>query len=68
MFLPRLCISEPAPFKLKALAFSDAIYHAVVNDASRMKENGMPRASSVVQSRASEICSYCLHLIGSREG
>ena len=68
MFLPRLCISEPTPLKLKALAFSHALYHQVENDAVCMKENGMPRASSVVQSRASEICNYCLHLVGGREG
>ena len=67
MFLPRLCISEPSSLKLKALAFSHALYHQVVNDAVCMAENGMPRASNLVQSRASEICNYCLHLVGGRD-
>jgi hypothetical protein len=68
MFLPRLCISDPSSLKLKALAFSHALYHQVVNDAVCMAENNMPRASRIVQTRASEICNYCLHLVGGREG
>ena len=66
MFLPRLCTSEPTLLKVKAWAFSHALYHAVVNDVSCVRENSMPRASSIVQSRASEVCNYCLHVVGGR--
>ena len=67
MFLPRLFISEPTPLKLRASALSHALYHAVANDPSRMRESGMPRALSIVQNRASKICNYCLHLDGGRD-
>ena len=62
-FLFRICVSEPTSDKLKLLAFTHALYHVCVNDASCMHANGMPRSSQIVQQEASEACNYCLHLI-----
>ena len=66
MFLPRSGVSEATLLKLKALAFCPVLYHTCVTDVSCMKEDGLLRAASIVQSRASEICHYCLRLAGVR--
>ena len=66
MLLLRICVSGPTPLELKALAFRHALYHACVNGVSFMKEDGLPRAPSIVLSRASEISNHCSHLVGGR--
>ena len=66
MFLNRICVSEPTQDKLKTLAFCHALYHSCVKDTVCIAENGMPKSPYIVQKRASEICNYCLHLVGGR--
>ena len=65
-FLFRICVSEPTSDKLKLLAFTHALFHVCVNDASCMHANGMPRSSQIVQHEAPEIINFCMHLIGER--
>ena len=66
IFLPRVCVSEASLLKLEALAFRHTLYHTCVNDVCCVKEDGLPRAASIVQSRASGNCNYCLRLVGGR--
>ena len=66
LHLHRICVSEPTHDKLKTLAFCHALYHTCVNDIACIDENGTPRSFYLVQKRASEICNYCLHLVGGR--
>ena len=66
LFLHRICVSEPTHLKLQTLAFCHALYHTCVNDTACIDESGMPRSHYLVQKRATEICNYCLHLVGGR--
>jgi hypothetical protein len=64
MILSRICVSEPSIDKLKLLAFCHALYHCCAKDTQCIREDGMPYAPLIVQSRAYEFSSYCLHLVG----
>ena len=64
--LHRLCISEPAPLKLKTFVFCHALHYACVNAAHCMTADGMPRCAQIVQHEAYENSSYCLQMEGGR--
>ena len=62
-FLDRIGVIHPTSDKFKLLAFSHALYHSCVNDSGCMFEDGEPRSSQIVQSVASDLCSFCKHRV-----
>jgi hypothetical protein len=60
----RLGILSPTLQKLRLLAFCHALYHSVINDPVCINADGQFAASAIVQRRASEVCKYCIHLVG----
>ena len=53
--LSRLCIVEPSICKLRLLAFTHCLYHALKNDPRGVKANGFPVSPNSMQILASEI-------------